>query len=103
VAIQRRRERGSPGGDGSVEGVSQVGGHQRQVDQVASQGQEAAVLEQQALDDDHRGYGQGAGMGTEQDGQQDGADHVAAGARQSWERDVDHLCGKDEGGQDAHE
>ena len=89
----------SPGSDPAQQQedrVAAAGGDQGHVDDVEAEGAEAAVGEQQALDDQDHGDAQRARPGADQDRGQDAAEQVAAGA--AGHREVEHLHGEDEGG-----
>lgn len=84
------------------EGVGHQAGEEAQVEDVAAQRQQAAVREEEGLDGQDGRHNQEACIGAEQDGQNEAAAQVSAGpgARNG---EVQHLAGKDEGSQHAHE
>ena len=84
------------------EGVDDKGRDETHVEDIAAEGQQAAVGEEKGLHDQDRGDGEKGGMGAEQDRQQQPAAQMAAGAgRRNGE--IDHLGGKEEGAEHPHE
>ena len=74
----------------------------RHVQDVASQGEQPAVGEEQALQHQHRGEGREGRPGTQHRREQDAAYQVAARSR-ARNREVDHLRREDEGAHHPHE
>ena len=72
-----------------------------QVENVAAQGQQAAVREEERLHGQHRGDHQEGRVRPEQDRQDQAAAQVPARSR-AGNREVDHLRGEDERAQHAH-
>jgi hypothetical protein len=66
------------------------------VDDVETEGAEAAVGEQQALDEQDHGHAQGTRPGADQDSRKGAAEQVPAGP--GGHREVEHLHGEDVGG-----
>ena len=67
----------------------------------APSARDAAVGEEEGLDDQHHRHDEAGEPGPEQDRGQSGAEQVAAGAAHDGE--VEHLDGEDERGQDAEQ
>ena len=91
--------------DQPLHGAIREGGHEYpddgHIEDVRTQGQQPAVLEDQRLDADHGGQDQDGRPRPEQDGGQSRAQQVARGTAGNGE--VQHLAGEDAGRQDAHE
>ena len=74
-----------------------------QIQNVATQGKQPAVLEQQALNDEDRSHSDNAGRGSQQNGQENAATEVAAGTGHARQREVDHLRREHERAHHAHQ
>jgi hypothetical protein len=87
--------------DTAVQAVADQRGDHPHIQNVRAHHQQAAVLEEQRLNGDHRGHNQDATPRTEGDCRQDAAQQVTG--RSASNRKVDHLRGKDERRHDPQE
>ena len=89
-------DRGDQLADEQEDAVAAEGADQRHVDDVEPERRQATVGEQQRLDDEHHGDGEGAGVRPDEHGGEDAAHQVTA--RAVGDGEVEHLGGEDEGG-----
>ena len=84
------------------ERIDEVAGINTQVPDIAAEGKQTAVGEEERLDRQDRGHDEKGGMGSQEDGEDHPAAQVPARSRPG-NREIDHLRSKNEGAEDPHQ